>query len=1000
MGIENSIAGPRQLFAPLRHRPMQKTILLIAAALGWATFFGDTQAVTAWADSAGRPDWIWATADQSDHRPARLSRSLSVAEGVVSATLRCVGQSAGMSVSIDHQPLAELEPYDPLWIRDITDMLARGKHQLTIQTSGVEGPSAVFLQLEVEYSDGRVERVVTNSDWRSQRSGVSRPAVSFGEVDPRLVIPKSRLVGIKAIDNYEQWKQALGASAGSNPASFEITPGFEIQLIKSASPDEGSWVSMAVDPQGRLVIGKEERGLLRMTLSARQDKVVRTELIEDSLEECRGLLFVGDDLYANANNSKGLYRLSGLGQDRFAAPELVFASSGGVGHGRNDLALGPDGMIYSIHGDAVDLPTGVTDHTSPLREARGGRKTSEGHLVRIDPKQGTVEVLAGGLRNPFGIDFNPAGDLFTYDADAEYDMGAPWYRPTRVSQLVVGGDYGWRGVTRSWPSYYPDHADNARPNLDIGKGSPTAVKFGSRSHFPATYREALFILDWAYGRVLAVHCLPRGSSYLMSSETFLQGRPLNVTDLDFGPDGAMYLITGGRKTQSALYRVRYVGDHAESAHTESSQNQAQRRYAKQARRKRLKLELELQQGSAQAKEAWEYLDHSDPWIAQAASHLLEQAPVETWQDLALTETRLNRAVRALLSLARTRQAKRMPPVVQRLNQLPIQWASTSIKLAALQAYSLCLDDELIQRESETISLTRDKLNAMYPDKTYPVNRLLSELLVRVGAPDVVNKTIGRLKATSDQAQQMHYLYVLRGVSSGWTLADRRAYFEALAQSQYYLAGAGMPDFVKRIRQESISTLTEPERQQLGAIVDPPTDVVIVRRSAEPRKLVQQWKVEDFDSLDNQTGARDIQRGKAVFETAACIQCHRIAGRGRPVGPDLTAASRRFSRRDLLVAMLAPSQVIAENYQSLQILTQDGQIHVGQPVLGGDYRSPKLRLATDPANPTKVIEIPKSSIQLQKTSPQSWMPDGLLDTFSREEILDLIAYIESAASMAR
>ena len=44
-----------------------------------------------------------------------------------------------------------------------------------------------------------------------------------------------------------------------------------------------------------------------------------------------------------------------------------------------------------------------------------------------------------------------------------------------------------------------------------------------------------------------------------ASEVFLRGKPLNVTDLDFGPDGAMYFVTGGRKTKSGLYRVSYIG---------------------------------------------------------------------------------------------------------------------------------------------------------------------------------------------------------------------------------------------------------------------------------------------------------------------------------------------------------------------------------------------------------------------------------------------------------
>ncbi len=135
----------------------------------------------------------------------------------------------------------------------------------------------------------------------------------------------------------------------------------------------------------------------------------------------------------------------------------------------------------------------------------------------------------------------------------------------------------------------------------------------------------------------------------------------------------------------------------------------------------------------------------------------------------------------------------------------------------------------------------------------------------------------------------------------------------------------------------------------------------------------------------------------MFAVADCIKCHRIGTRGRLIGPDLTAASRRFSRRDLLISIIQPSLVIPENYRSVQIVTDDGTMHTGQAILAGDYRSPQLRLASDPAHPGSFIEIDKSAIALQKLSEVSWMPTGLLDTLTRDEILDLLAYIESAAT---
>ena len=88
-------------------------------------------------------------------------------------------------------------------------------------------------------------------------------------------------------------------------------------------------------------------------------------------------------------------------------------------------------------------------------------------------------------------------------------------------------------------------------------------------------------------------------------------------------------------------------------------------------------------------------------------------------------------------------------------------------------------------------------------------------------------------------------------------------------------------------------------------------------------------------------------------------------------------------------------MIAENYRSVQILTEDGEVFTGQITRGVDYRSPVLRLATDPAKPSQIVEIEKSRISSRKQSQVSWMPDGLLDTFTRQQIFDLIAYLESS-----
>lgn len=946
-----------------------------------------------------KTSWIWNGSNVRSRQPIQFSRTFELAWQPTSVRLRFAPASARLTVLVDNVVVASAEAYSPIQSIELGRRLEVGTHTVTVRGEGVQGPSAFFLQLEMADGDGRRSRVVSDRSWRL---GSGAPVDDLGTIDQRLVVPENQRVEIDVVDNYEQWKQALrsddrSAKEWTDPASFFVAPDFEISLVRSAAASEGSWVSMIFDPEGRVIIAKEKRGLLRMTLSEDGRKVVGRELINDSLLECRGLAFVGEDLFANANNSKGLYRLPSAG-DLFGAPELVLETRGGVGHGRNDLALGPDGSLYSIHGDAVDLPKEATDYTSPFRAAHRGEVTREGHLIRVDPQSGEVSLLTAGLRNPFGIDFNADGEVFTYDADAEYDMGSPWYRPTRVSHLVFGGDYGWRGVTKQWPSYYHDHPDNTRPNLDIGKGSPTAVKFGTRSSFPARYRDSLFVLDWAYGRVVAVHMLPRGSSYLMTGETFLKGRPLNVTDLDFAPDGSMYLVTGGRKTQSALYRVRYVGDDASGVNgiskAKPSWQLASERFARNSRLLRHELEDALLQDPSKRtlQRAWALLGNPDPWIRHAALNLIERHPIEMWKERALSESDVSKAVQGLTALARSGNAVSLPLVLRRLNELfPIATRAED-RMAALYSCWLCVGaiDEL----DESLRMeTAEAFGTQYPSSVYSENRWLSELLVMLQAPDIVSKTIGLLASATEPSEQMHYLYILRNVSHGWSMEHRRAFFSGLAQSSQYPGGAGMGDFLSRIRAEAVETLGTEERESLAALIKAEA-AVEETTVTEPRAFVRKWTVKELLESDG-LHKGDAKRGAEVFASAACIKCHRFGTRGTLVGPDLSAASRRFSRRDLLVSIIEPSHVVAESYRSLQIVTTDGNLYVGQAMVSGDYRSPVLRLAVDPAKPSKTIEINKNDIESQKYSDVSWMPAGLMDTFAKEEILDLLAYLESS-----
>ena len=416
---------------------------------------------------------------------------------------------------------------------------------------------------------------------------------------------------------------------------------------------------------------------------------------------------------------------------------------------------------------------------------------------------------------------------------------------------------------------------------------------------------------------VAVTCLRR--------ETFLRGRPLNVTDLDFSRDGSMCFVTGGRGTQSALYRVRYTGEARSERETATPQQKARRRFARQSRKLRRQLEGLLQSNpdDSALSFAWQQLSSADPWIRHAARNVLEQADPIRWQDRSLTEKDSTALVTALLALARSNDKQIGERVLKQLNQISWQTLTDADRVSALYAYWLCL---MAHRDldSRLVSEVADRLDRLYPQSKYQANRLLSEMLVLLEAKTATRKTVDLLKTTNRQDEQMHYLYVLRNVKQGWTLDDRRHYFTALRQSRHFIGGQGMPNFLQQIRKEAIATLSDSESEILQSLIKQPGDSRIVEQAA-PRPIIKKWTIDELaSSLEEVGSGRNLRRGKEMFAAASCIKCHRVAGIGTLVGPDLTSVSSRFGRRDLLQSILSPSKVVADKYRSLQVITTGWQ----------------------------------------------------------------------------
>ncbi|MEL6942262.1 MAG: heme-binding protein, partial [Bacteroidota bacterium] len=364
-------------------------------------------------------------------------------------------------------------------------------------------------------------------------------------------------------------------SATKHYAEFSIAEhlnpkieGFEVQTIQEG---EGEWLSIAKDPQGRLLVSPRNGKLLRFTIPTDKASNLKIDTLDIGITDCQGLLYAYGHLYMmgqSVDTIRGIYRVPDLdGMGNYGEPILMKEIPKNGDHSGHTLALGPDGMIYFLTGNENRPPKGEdvsyvyedwrNDHLMPLKSIFGVRQTPPGGYVMRTDKEGTKwQLMTYGLRNPYDMCFSPTGELFTFDSDMEWDFNLPWYRPTRVNHLVSGGDYAWRQSTAKRFDYYPDILPTLK---EFGRGSPTATSFGTGAAFPAKYQEALFLGDWSYGKIYAMFIQPDGASYTADYEAFVTGQPLNITDMIVGADGALYFTTGGNGTDTGLFRVTYNG---------------------------------------------------------------------------------------------------------------------------------------------------------------------------------------------------------------------------------------------------------------------------------------------------------------------------------------------------------------------------------------------------------------------------------------------------------
>ena len=807
-----------------------------------------------------------------------------------------------------------------------------------------------------------------------------------------------------------------------------LQPGFKAELLHLVpKPEQGTWVSLAVSPEGDLVAGDQGGVLWRVSLKDPTKPVVTK--IDTKFFGCHGLLFAHGALYAcTSEKGKGdIWRLRDTkGDGSYAEQTLIRALKGSGEHGPHQLVLDRDGSILVVGGnhtklpddEKVGAPTKRYDEDDLLKkyeDANGhasGIKAVGGWIARMDKDGKDWVRVTASFRNPYDCSVAPDGDIFTYDSDMEWDMGAPWYRPTRIYLCTPGGELGWRSGAGN--NTFPT-LDMQPALVDIGPGSPTGTTMGTGAKFPAAYQRAFFACDWTFATLYAIHLTPEGGGWKARKEVFAAGKPFSVTDAVIRPqDGHMYVTIGGRGGQSALYRITYQG-------TESTAPAAWfNATPEQKLRRELEALRDVAPSAAALEKAWPNMGHPDLWVRFAARIAVEHQPVDAWRARVKADANLDLALNAALALSRSGGPQDLAAIVTAADA-----AANTKDLRQRQDRVRVLHVAFSRHgrpDAATIARLGKESAARIPSGDNVLDRLLAQLAIYLGEPSAPARVLQAMKfaqpspavvadpeilarhpgyakaaasamAVTPASTRIGLAVYLSRATVGWTPELRKQFFGFLDELALAQGGNSLKGFVRNIRKETLAAMPEADRAGFEPIA-PVVKVEPLPTASGPGRL---WTHADALKVWETAKAEksfDFANGQKMFAAALCSQCHRMGNDGGAQGPDLSGLGARSAPADVLMSIVQPNAIVSDQYANSVIGRVDGGKTIGRIL---NEEGDKLQLAVNPFDPSMQLSVNRSDILTIDRDSNSPMPAGLLNSLNAEEVADLLAYLISGAN---
>ncbi|MCC6418896.1 MAG: c-type cytochrome [Gemmataceae bacterium] len=314
--------------------------------------------------------------------------------------------------------------------------------------------------------------------------------------------------------------------------AFRLPPGFEAQLV-ACEPDIRMPINIAFDAKGRLWVtqsieypfparaGATPRDTVKVLADfAQNGRARKVATFADGLNIPIGVLPLADGALVYSIPNIGRLTDS-TGSGKADKKEPLYGTYGFRDtHGMTgEFAWGFDGWAYVCHGFS---------NTSEVKAKDGSAVTmTSGNTYRIRPDGSRIEQWTWGQVNPFGLAFDPLGNL--YSADCHSDP---------IYQLLRGACYPSFGKPHDGLGFGPRMMPNYRGSTAIA-----GVAYYAADHFPAAHRDTAFIGDVVTNRVNQFQLEWHGSTPKAIQQDFLVSADpwFRPVDIKLGPDGALYV---------------------------------------------------------------------------------------------------------------------------------------------------------------------------------------------------------------------------------------------------------------------------------------------------------------------------------------------------------------------------------------------------------------------------------------------------------------------------